>query len=148
MNSTFSFSNAAAVRELAGAGERLVCLQFPDAGLGPLYCHSCLLSFSSTVMRNVLEDTQQQQQQQDQCTLPLTDDSDVSVWKLALGLIYRLETATVTLDNAQALLLLAHKYDIRCITGMPPYFPSFTRLQSQSTRQGRFAAKQCSQIIS
>jgi hypothetical protein len=44
-------------------------------------------------------------------------DSDLSVWSLALGLIYRLENATITLDNAQALLLLAHKYDMRSITG-------------------------------
>jgi hypothetical protein len=126
MNSTFSFSNAEAERELAGAGERLVCLQFPDEGLGPLYCHSCLLSFSSAVMRNVLEDTQQQQEQM--CTIPLKDDNDVSTWELALGLIYRLETALVTLDNAQALLLLAHRYDMRCITGMLPYSPISTLL--------------------
>jgi hypothetical protein len=31
-------------------------------------------------------------------------------------LIYHLKTAVITLDNAQALLLLAHKYDMRSIT--------------------------------
>jgi hypothetical protein len=113
-NSVSCFSDPAAVRELASAGERLVCLQFPDE-LGSLYCHSFVLSSSSSVLRNVLEDTQQQKGEL--CTIPLAGDSDVSVWSLALGLIYGVEAATVTLDNAQALLLLAHKYDMARIIG-------------------------------
>lgn len=108
------FSDAAAVRELAAAGERLVCLEFPD-GLGSLYCHSFVLSSSSTVFRHVLEDTQQQHDEL--CTIPLAGDSDVSLWSLALGLMYRMETAAITLDNAQALLLLSHKYDMSQIMG-------------------------------
>jgi hypothetical protein len=46
------------------------------------------------------------------CTIPLAGDSDISVWSLALGLMYQLETANITMDKAQALLLLsssAHK---------------------------------------
>lgn len=107
------FSDAEAVRELAAAGERLVCLQFPQ-GLGSLYCHSCSLSISSPVLRHVLEDTQRDDQAK-LCTIPLAGDSDVDVWKLALGLIYRLKDATITLENAQGLLLLAHKYDMASI---------------------------------
>lgn len=109
------FSDADAVRQLGAAGERMVCLQFPD-GLGLLYCHSCLLSISSPVLRHVLEDTQRDDQAK-LCTIPLAGDSDVSVWKLALRLIYRMKDATITLDNAHLLLLLAHKYDMECITG-------------------------------
>jgi hypothetical protein len=114
MSTACDFSDAAAVRKLAGAGERLVCLQFPD-GLGSLYCHSFVLSSRSTVLRNVLEDTQQQQGQL--CTIPLAGDSNVSLWKLALGLMYRLSLSAINLENAQPLLLLAHKYDMSCITG-------------------------------
>jgi hypothetical protein len=113
MRTTIDFSDAAAVRELAAAGERMVCLQFPES-LGSLYCHSCLLALSSPVLRNVLEDTQHDAQL---CTIPLAGDTNVSVWKLALGLIYHLKAATITLDNAQTLLLLAHKYDMDCVTG-------------------------------
>ena len=116
MCSVVDFSDAAAVRKLAAVGERLVCLEFPD-GLGSLYCDSCFLSFSSPVLRNVLEDTQQHQQQGHLCTIPLAGDSDVSVWKLALGLIYHLKTATITLDSAKRLLLLADKWDMECIKG-------------------------------
>lgn len=117
--SKFDFTDAAAVRGLAGHSERLVCLKLPG-GLGSLYCHSCFLSFSSPVLRHAMDDTQpkEQQQQEDQlCTIPLAGDSDLSVWQLALGLIYRLDSAVITLANAQALLLLAHKYDMRRITG-------------------------------
>jgi hypothetical protein len=117
----FDFTDAAAVRALAGDSERLVCLKLPE-GLGSLYCHSCFLSFSSPVLRNAMDDTQQREQQagEDQlCTIPLAGDSDLGVWQLALGLIYRLDSAVITLGNAQALLLLAHKYDLRRITGEP-----------------------------
>jgi hypothetical protein len=133
------FDEADSVRQLAGTWEPLVCLQFPE-GLGLLYCHSCFLSYKSLVLRNVLEDTQQQQQQQQQqqmaaagpdcqmCTIPLVDDSNVDAWKLALGLIYRFGNAVITFENAQELLLLAHKYDIRRVTGahcLPtPHFTS------------------------
>lgn len=75
MCSIVDFSDASAVRQLAAAGERLVCLEFPD-GLGSLDCHSFLLSFSSPVLRHVLDDTQQQDQL---CTIPLAGDSDISV---------------------------------------------------------------------
>lgn len=113
MGGTLDFSSIATVSELAAAGERMVCLLFPE-GLGALYCHSFLLSFYSPVLRNVLEDTPQQEQL---FTIPLSGDSDVSLWNLALGMIYHQDTATtITLDNAQALLLLAHKYDMRYIT--------------------------------
>jgi hypothetical protein len=117
MGCTLDFTSMTTVSELAGTCERMVCLQFPE-GLGSLYCHSFLLSFSSTVLRHVLEDTQKQDDQL--CTIPLAGDSDLSVWQLALGRIYRLDSATITLDNAQALLLLAHKYDMRSVTGKPP----------------------------
>jgi hypothetical protein len=113
MCSVVDFSDAAAVRDLAAAGERLVCLEFPD-GLGSLYAHSFALSSNSPVLRNVLEDTQQQGHI---CTIPVAGDSNISVWKLALGLIYRIKTATVTLENAEGLLLLADKWDMECITG-------------------------------
>lgn len=117
LSTACDFSDAAALRKLAGAGERLVCLQFPD-GLGSLYCHSFVLSSSSTVLRNILEDTQQHCWQQGQlCIIPLAGDSNVSLWKLALGLMYRLSLSAINLDNAQPLLLLAHKYDMSCITG-------------------------------
>jgi hypothetical protein len=116
MSTSVDFSDATAVLKLAGTGERLVCLQFP--GLHSLYCHSFVLSSSSTVLRNVLEDTQQQQSQL--CTIPLAGDNDVSLWKLALGLMYRLSASTINLGNAQPLLLLAHKYDMCCITGECP----------------------------
>jgi hypothetical protein len=108
------FSDASAVRKLAAAGDQLVRLDFPG-GLGPLYCHKFLLSFSSPVLRHVLEDIKQEEGEQ--CSIPVTGDSDVSIWKLVLSLIYRLETATIALENAGALLLLAHKYDMRSITG-------------------------------
>jgi hypothetical protein len=115
MCTTIDFSDAAAVRELAAPGERLVCLQFPE-GLGSLHCHSCLLALISPVLRHVLEDTRSDDQAK-LCTIPLAGDSDVSMWKLALRLIYRMKDATITLDNAHLLLLLAHKYDMECITG-------------------------------
>jgi hypothetical protein len=120
MCSAVDFSDAAGVRDLAAAGERLVCLEFPD-GLGSLYAHSFAISSNSPVLRSVLEDTQQQG---DICTIPLAGDSDISVWKLALGLIYHVKTATITLANAHGLLLLADKWDMDCITGklssLPP----------------------------
>jgi hypothetical protein len=123
------FRDPATVRELAAAGERLVRLEFSE-GLGSLYCHSYVLSSSSTVLRNVLEDAQQQQGQL--CTIPLAGDTDVNVWKLALGLMYQLDTADITLDNAQALLLVADKWEMRRIKGKPsplPYTPHpFSRL--------------------
>jgi hypothetical protein len=114
MNSPVDFGDAEAVRQLQSSGERLVCLEFPEKH-DSLYCHSALLSVSSPVLRTVLEDTQHHEQ--DQPCIPLTGDSDVGVWKLALGLMYHMETAKLTLDNAQALVLLAHKYDMRHITG-------------------------------
>lgn len=110
------FSDPAAVRQLA-AGKHLVCLKFPG-DLGSVYCHVNVLSASSSVLSNVLEDTQQEQGEVP--TIPLAGDSDVGLWQLALGLIYRLDNAAITLDKAEALLLLAHKYDMHQITGRCP----------------------------
>lgn len=114
MSRTVDFIDADAVRELAAAGERMVRLEFCE-GLGSLHCHSFALSSSSSVLRNVWDDTQQQDSQL--CTIPLAGESYISTWSLALGLIYHLETATVTLHNALSLLLLADKYDMHSITG-------------------------------
>lgn len=51
MASVIDFSDAAAVRELAAAGERLVRLEFPE-GLGSLYCQlSALFHLSSPAQR-------------------------------------------------------------------------------------------------
>lgn len=111
----FDFSEAAAVRGLTSSTEKLVCLQFAN-DQGCLYCHNSLLSLTSAVLRNVLEDTQQEQLGEYVC-IPLAEEKDTSVWKLALGLIYRMPDSNVTLSNAQSLLLLAHKYDMGCITG-------------------------------
>lgn len=107
--------DSAAVQKRAAAGERLVCLEFP-VGLGWLYCHSYVLSASSSFFRNVLGDTQQQQREL--CSIPLTDESNVAVWEVALRLMYGEDPAKHTnLENAQALLLLAHEYDMVHIQG-------------------------------
>lgn len=113
VQSTVDFADAASVRQLIRTKEPLVCLTFPDKT--SLYSHKSHLSLASGVLSNVLEDTQQSDKF---FTVPL-DDADAAVWQVALGLIHaghHLDSCKVTLENAQALLLLAHKYEIPSIT--------------------------------
>jgi hypothetical protein len=110
------FADPGAVRALVpGSEQRLVCLSFPDGT--HLYSHQVALALTSGVLRNVLEDTEQQTKEQ-YTTIPLDDSADaVASWQLALAFMHHQTSGRITMDNAQGLLLLAHKYEVTSIVG-------------------------------
>lgn len=115
--SPIDFADPDAVRGLVpgSSDQRLVRLCCQDGT--NLYSLPVTLALTSGVLRTVLEDAQEQNKEQ-YINIPLDDGADAAAsWQAALAFMHHQKLDVVTMNNAQGLLLLAHKHGVSGIAG-------------------------------
>lgn len=112
------FTTPEHAQKLLSANERIVRLTLADSQRTFLYVHPAFLKACSSVLCDMLDAVDSQLCSADPYySIPL-GDTDATQWTAVLSMIHpSAEPFKITCGNVMDLLLLAHKYDMPCVTG-------------------------------
>jgi hypothetical protein len=111
------FTTPEHAQKLLSANERIVRLTFADSQQTSLYVHPAFMKSCSSVLCDMLDALDSELHSDAYYSIPLSD-TDVASWTAVLSMIHPSpEPFKIDWSNVMDLLLVAHKYDMPCITG-------------------------------
>jgi hypothetical protein len=113
------FTTPEHAQRLLSANEHIVRLTLADSLKTSLYVHPAFLKACSSVLRDLLDTELESADSAGSAyyTIPLSD-TDVNSWKTVLSMIHpSAKPFKISWSNVMDLLLVAHKYDMPCVTG-------------------------------